>query len=280
MYKDVTILDCMILQCKLLGANSIIFVCRPEQMPYLKSRYGDVIVFFKDEIILKTITMLYVTVASRYFKKYDSVMFNMVYGAKVFKDAIFDSFGVEYASQFLLIDPRLLMDPMATVKYFEIIRKYFTMNLKSDMLFEHNDNIFPYHSYSFISPSTITALWTKIREKVIQKTTPEDFSTLTLTDLYKEIKTPDRVFKFQSNLYKLGMWKDYVALLNFMNECTEDEREFFYRRCQFSKQTLSFRRTYRDFEITTPFSQKIVDFNSESKNWYKKRQAIRDNKDE
>jgi len=272
------LLDLLILHCKQLNANSIVLVCRPEQIVYLKSRYGDVLYWNRNAEIYKTITMFYISVSTRYFGKYDSITFNQIYGAHIFNNATLDSFGRDYANSFILIDPRLLFDPLTKMQIFEHIRSYF-YGSKGDMLFSKQEERVPHYAYSILTVETIKQLWNILSTTVKNKPSIIEFAKLDLKHFYDQIKQPERIFELLFPIHHLGQWQEYVELLSSIQNASEDERELLYMRCMFNKTVLSFRRFSLNNIVDTPFSQKIVEFNNSTKAWSKRRLEIRKNND-
>ena len=123
-YKNITLLDVLIAQCKNLNVNTVILVCRPDQILYLKYKYGDVITYHKEKDLYKVINIIYITVSNRYYNKYDTVLFNLIYGAYIMNTAISDSFNVEFSNYYLLIDPRHIIDPTVSAAAYSPMREY------------------------------------------------------------------------------------------------------------------------------------------------------------
>lgn len=243
----------------------------------MKSKYGDTLYWIKDKEIVKTITMFYISVSTRYFQKYDSVTFNQIYGAYIFNSAVLDSFGKDFSKSFLMIDPRHIFDPTIPAVTYDYIKQYY-YGSTGDMMFAHESVKLPYHAYSFISIDVIKKIWEEMTTLIkVDKMLPTEFAKLTLPDFYNEIKEPERVFELQFKTFDLGTWQNYVELISHIQNSLEDSREYLLLRCKFNKTILSFRRISDFSLLDTPFSQKIVDFNNATKSWYKRRLEIRKN---
>lgn len=276
-YKTATILDSILSNCRFAGVKSVILVCKPEQLLYLKSRYGDVLTFNKKGELDRVITMFYITVSSRYCGKYDTVFFNLIYGANILSETTLDSFGVEYSNYYLLIDPRHIFDPIINTRVFNPIKEYLYNGIFGDMLFAHEGIYLPNHSYSFITTATVKALWAKIKSLIKEKNiTLLEFYKLTFSSLYNELKVPERVFNLQFPTFDLFTWEDYVNLISYIQSSSQDLREFFYRCCQFNIETLSKSKFSRPL-LEIPFSQKVIEFNASTKLWNKTRKELRKN---
>lgn len=274
-YKNATVLDSILANCKSIGAKSVILVCRPEQLLQLKAKYGDVLTFSKRGELDRVITMFYITVSSRYYDKYDNTFFNLIYGAKIFSEASKESFGVDYSNYFLLIDPRHIFDPVVNTRIFNPIKEYLYNGFGGDMVFAHEGKYLPNHSYALLTVNTVKTLWEKIRVLIKEEHISKlDFSKLNLAELYNKIKIPDRVFNLQISTFDLFVWEDYVKLLSHIQSSSEDLREFFYRCCKFDPEVLSKSKFFKPI-LELPFDQKIIDFNPSARHWYKTRKELR-----
>jgi len=221
--------------------------------------------------------MFYITVSSRYFNKYDTVSFNLIYAAHIFNAAVLDAFGVNYSDYFLLIDPRHIFDPTIYPGIFSAIRNYLYTHT-GDMVFAHSGVNLPNLSYCFVNINTINDMWKNIIQYIREKKpSSKEFAEITFSNLYLSIKAPERVFELIFNTFNLNTWEDYVKLVYFIQSSEENKRESLYKRCTFSKVELNFRKSSKNIIIDTPFSQKVINFNTSSKNWWKKRREIRKN---
>lgn len=250
-------------------------MCRPEQLLHLKGKYGDVLTFSRRGELDKVMTMFYITVSSRYFNKYDTTFFNLIYGARTFTEAVKDSFGVDYSQYYLLIDPRHIFDPILNTRVFDPIKAYLYNGYGGDMLFSRDGHSLPNHSYAFLQTPAIRALWEKIRGLIKeQRISSLDFSKLDLPKLYGELKSPERTFNLQVPTLDVFTWEDYVKLVHHIQNSPEDLREFFYRCCQFDTDVLAKSKMHKPL-LECVFDQKIVNFNSSTKLWYKTRKELR-----
>ena len=276
-YKNVTILDAIIAQCKHLNVNTIILVCKPDQILYLRYKYGDAITFLKGKDLYKVINILYITVSNRYYNKFDSILFNLIYGAYILNSAVLDSFGVEFSNYYLLIDPRHILDPTVPAAAFTPIREYlYSKQKQGEMIFSHEENRLRNYSYSFIKTETIQVIWNTfkkfIREDKISKI---DFAKLTFDKVYDSIKTPDKIFNLQIPTFDLYTWNDYVTLLSYIQAREEDYRENMFKNCNFKRTTLTTVQDTKNIIHEPPFVSKVVNFNNSTKLWHKKRMELR-----
>lgn len=276
-YKNITLLDVLIAQCKNLNVNTVILVCRPDQILYLKYKYGDVITYHKEKDLYKVINIIYITVSNRYYNKYDTVLFNLIYGAYIMNTAISDSFNVEFSNYYLLIDPRHIIDPTVSAAAYSPMREYlYSKQRQGEMILSKEGTRLRNYSYSFIKSETIQVFWNTfkkfIREDKISKI---DFAKLQFDKLYDSIKTPEKIFNLQLNTFELYSWKNYVDLLSYIQEQDEDKREYMYRSCNFVKTTLTSIQDTKNIIHEPPFATKVLEFNNSTKLWYKKRMETR-----
>lgn len=250
-------------------------VCKPEQLLQLKSKYGEVLTFSRHGELDRVITMFYITVSSRYYGKYDNTFFNLIYGARTFTEAVKDSFGVDYAQYFLLIDPKHIFDPTLNTRVFNPIKTYLYNGFGGDMLFGHEGVYLPNHSYAFLQTPTIRTLWEKVISLIKEHhISPLEFSKLSLSELYDSIKTPERVYNLQIPTFNITTWEEYVQLVHHIQYSSQDLREFFYRCCQFTTDSLLKSKMSKSL-LECPFDQKIVTFNPSTKLWFKTRKELR-----
>ncbi len=234
-----TVLDYSFFTCSRVRADVIILICKPEQIPYYKIRYGDAFIDMQycswEDIVNKeirnqrTIPIYYISPGDKY-KKFDTEAFNMFYITKLFMKAIDETFGVLCPTNFFYILPYIIISPNEFMRNsgtnrFRMFQDNFQLKTdKSRFQFMTDQNQYlPNLSHTFLHFSDIEIIWDKLenvyKEYKSKNIEAIEISTLTLQDIIEDHRNLEHNFIISNeNVFDLRTWKEYIRLISKLEE--------------------------------------------------------------
>lgn len=227
-----------------MRCDIIIIICRAEQIPFFKMRYGDSFLdlqfyknlmnqeqekFFSTKKTLKArpVSIYYVAPGDKYFYAQNDA-FKSIEIASLFVKAVDESFEAICPTHFCFIFPYIMIHPIEFIQKDSLLRfacfqssfpvrdvgSRFSLATKNKET--NNLENLPNGSYTFMKIEEINEIWKNLKNLYTQK----DFDEIRKLK-FNEIIAPylDKEFQYEirkENVYDLRYWSEYVKYLNFL----------------------------------------------------------------
>jgi Rad3-related DNA helicase len=238
-----TLLDYAIFTCSRVFCDLIIIVCRPEQVPYFRLKYGDVFLnyanaYYKDvkinnEDTAKPVPIYYFCVSEKYRDKIDNDSFCVFNAAHCFAQAIDETFSFMSPTHFFFCFPTVVISPdhflkdgaRGTATFWQLWHDYSdqakTQRRKFQFRIKETKELMPRHSHSILFLDDIKEIWqdisTKYRDICNFQQSKTDFMNNYLN--FEKIASPylENYELFydipKEYVFNVENWNEYVDLL-------------------------------------------------------------------
>lgn len=311
---EINVLDYALFTCSMV-CHMIILICKPEQLPYLKHRYGDVFINHYDstKAIIKyendrnsnPIPIYYIPVATKYRKhKVDTEVFNIFHIADCFFKAMKEVFALKEPRSLFIVFPYIVVHPNEFMekdkaKYYHFKEMLYKIAMQAKLQheitsfrfglskgFDKDTEDFPNNSHCMITMKTAMEIFNKLstlyQDYRHNKTDKEELLKLTLRDVAGEFfdHNPHRFLVSREHFFDLRKWSEYLRLQQFI----ESRKGIYiqYAAHWMCKQTIKLQNLTYDFaepiiEDTDPYCIKPAQSikNRQYESWKIRRDRLR-----
>lgn len=216
-----------------MKCDAIIIIAKPEQIPYLKLRYGDVAIDISDVNLNVTreplssqkrhVCIYYVSVAQKYVGL-DTANFAMHHIANLFSQATKESFGFIAPTTYFICQPWNAINPKIIFDYRQSIRQarydakmhsrcYFefkVLNQEQNKLSNLGDR-----SHILLFSHHLLDVWKLLKEMYITSN-KSNIRKSKFSDFHPETINFHPFIVNHNDYYNLQKWSEYVRLMNDM----------------------------------------------------------------